>query len=160
MWGVSRLTRGGMTELFSRDQALGRERGQGENHFLCSADHEQDWQPYRLIPNPLYVMTMYIHTYIRFSLGMENEWADAGRDGRTCLTTPNSQARTGIGENWRPYPVDPHVLYLVCDDKTHIHTYLLETTHNNSSCHLDWPRRLHLRRNCDKSLLSCVPRAG
>ena len=30
-----------------------------------------------------------------FSLSVENEWADAGRDGRTCLARPNSQARTG-----------------------------------------------------------------
>ena len=29
---------------------------------------------------------------------MENEQADAGRDGRTCLARPNSQARPGIGK--------------------------------------------------------------
>ena len=33
----------------------------------------------------------------RFSLSVENEQADAGRDGRTRLTRPNSQARTGTG---------------------------------------------------------------
>ena len=33
----------------------------------------------------------------RFSLSMENEQADAGQDGQTCLARPNSQARTGIG---------------------------------------------------------------
>ena len=27
----------------SRDQILRRERGQGNIHFPCSADHEQDW---------------------------------------------------------------------------------------------------------------------
>ena len=27
-----------------------------------------------------------------FSLGVENEQADAGRDGRSCLVRPNSQA--------------------------------------------------------------------
>ena len=31
-----------------------------------------------------------------FNLGMENELADAGRDGRTCDARPNSQARTEI----------------------------------------------------------------
>ena len=52
----------------------------------------------------------------RFNLGVENEQADAGRDGRTCLVRPNSQARTGTGEThfpcpadhgqgWQPYPV-------------------------------------------------------
>ena len=34
-----------------------------------------------------------------FSLGVENKGADAGRNGRTCLARPNSQARTGTGEN-------------------------------------------------------------
>ena len=37
------LTRDGTGELVSRDQILRRERGQ--NMFLCSAHHEQDWQP-------------------------------------------------------------------------------------------------------------------
>ena len=31
----------------------------------------------------------------RFSLSVENDQVDAGRDGRTHLATPNSQARTG-----------------------------------------------------------------
>ena len=35
----------------------------------------------------------------RFSLGVENEQADAGRNGRTRLARPNSPARTGTGEN-------------------------------------------------------------
>ena len=34
----------------------------------------------------------------RFSLGVENEPAGAGRDGGTCLARPNSQARTGTGK--------------------------------------------------------------
>ena len=35
----------------------------------------------------------------RFSLSVEGEWwADAGRDGRTYLARPNSQARTGTGQ--------------------------------------------------------------
>ena len=40
---MSRLTRDGTAEPVSRDQILGRERGQGKNHFPCSADHELDW---------------------------------------------------------------------------------------------------------------------
>ena len=32
-----------------------------------------------------------------FSLSLENEQADAGRDGRACLAKPNSQVRTGKG---------------------------------------------------------------
>ena len=37
--------------------------------------------------------------HTRFCQSVENEWADAGRDGQTCLVRPNSQARTGTGEN-------------------------------------------------------------
>ena len=43
---MSRLTRDGAAEPVSRDQVLRRERGQGNSIFPCSADHEQDWQPY------------------------------------------------------------------------------------------------------------------
>ena len=30
----------------------------------------------------------------RFSMSVENEQADAGRDGQTCLARPDSRART------------------------------------------------------------------
>ena len=57
--------------------------------------------------------------YIKiFSLGVENERACAGRDGRTCLARRNSQAQTGTGgenpfladheRDFHPYPVDAH----------------------------------------------------
>ena len=64
---MSRLTRDGTAEPVSRDQILRHARGQGNVIFPCSADHEQDWQPYPvdpyLVPGTLlYVMT--IHTYI------------------------------------------------------------------------------------------------
>ena len=42
---MSRLTRDGTAEPVSRDQILRHARGQGNIHFPCSADHEQDWQP-------------------------------------------------------------------------------------------------------------------
>ena len=47
---MSRLTRDGTDEPVWRDQILRRERGQGNIHFPCSADHEQDWQPYPVDP--------------------------------------------------------------------------------------------------------------
>ena len=62
---------------------------------------------------------------------MKNEEADAGRDGRTRLARPNSQARTGTGiffflllkadheQDCQLYSVDPY--FAVCDD----HTYSL-----------------------------------
>ena len=49
---MSRLTRDGTVETVSRDQILRRERGRGNFHFPCSADHEQDWQPYPVDPYP------------------------------------------------------------------------------------------------------------
>ena len=47
---MSRLTRDGTAEPVSRDQILRHERGQGNIDFPCSADHEQDWQPYPIDP--------------------------------------------------------------------------------------------------------------
>ena len=57
----SRLTRDGTVEFVSRDQILRRERGQGKVYFLCSADNEQDWQPYLVDP---YSAVNDDHTYI------------------------------------------------------------------------------------------------
>ena len=47
---MSRLTQDGTVEPVSRDQILRHARGQGNIHFPCSADHEQDWQPYPVDP--------------------------------------------------------------------------------------------------------------
>ena len=58
--GMSELTRDGTAELVSRDQILRRERGQGNIHFSCSADHEQDWQPYPVDPYSA-ISETYIH---------------------------------------------------------------------------------------------------
>ena len=60
---MSRLMRDGAGEPVSQDQILRRERGQGNIHFSCSADHVQGWQPYltRLIHTLTLCAT--IHTY-------------------------------------------------------------------------------------------------
>ena len=50
VWRMSRQTRDGTAGPVSQDQILRRERGQGNIHFPCSADHEQDWQPYPVDP--------------------------------------------------------------------------------------------------------------
>ena len=52
---MSRLTRDGTAETVSRDQIIRHERGQGNIHFLCSADHEQDWQPFPVDPHSCYM---------------------------------------------------------------------------------------------------------
>ena len=52
-----------------------------------------------------------------------DEQADAGRDCRTCLARPNSQAQRGQEniifscsadheQDWQPYPVDPYSCYM------------------------------------------------
>ena len=61
---MSRLTRDGTAESVSRDQILRHARGQGNIHFPCSADHEQDWQPYPVDPySAICDDHTYIHTY-------------------------------------------------------------------------------------------------
>ena len=70
---MNRLTRDGTAEPVSRDQILRHARGQGNVHFPCSADHEQDWQPYPVDPysamcdDHTYMHT-YIHTYIPYTV--------------------------------------------------------------------------------------------
>ena len=62
---MSRLTRDGIAESVSRDQTLKCNREQGNIHFPCSADHEQDWQPYPVDP---YCAKCNDHTYSHLSL--------------------------------------------------------------------------------------------
>ena len=62
---MSRLARDGTAEPVSRDQILRHARGQGNINFPCSADHEQDWQPYPVDPySAICDDYTYIHTYI------------------------------------------------------------------------------------------------
>ena len=58
--------RDGTAEPVSRDQILRRERGQGNNNFSCSADHEQDWKPYPVDPHSRYSLCMTIHNAMAF----------------------------------------------------------------------------------------------
>ena len=61
---MSRLTRDGTAEPVSRDQILRHARGQGNIRFPCSADHEQDWQPYPVDPySAICDDYTHIHTY-------------------------------------------------------------------------------------------------
>ena len=64
---MRRLTRDETAEPVSRDEMLRRERGQGNINFPCSADHEQDGQPYPGDPYSCYMCGYtkytYIHTY-------------------------------------------------------------------------------------------------
>ena len=66
---MSRLTRDGTAEHVSRDQILRHVRGQGNIIFSCSADHEQDWQPYLVDP---YSAICDDHTYIHTLIMMRS----------------------------------------------------------------------------------------
>ena len=58
---MSKRARDGTAEPVSRDQILEHAQGQGSINFPCSADHEQDWQPY---PVDRYSAICDDHTYI------------------------------------------------------------------------------------------------
>ena len=60
---MSRPTRYGTAEPVSRDQILRRERGQGNIRVPCSAEHEQDWQPYPVDPYSA-IWDDYTYTYL------------------------------------------------------------------------------------------------
>ena len=64
MRGMSRLTWDGTAERVSCDKILRRKRGQGNAYFPCSADDEQDWQPY---PVDLYSVICDDRIYIHIS---------------------------------------------------------------------------------------------
>ena len=83
---MSKLTRGGTAEPVSRDQILRHARGQGNIHFPCSADHEQDWQPYPVDP---YSAICDDHTYIHI-VSLIPPWEDQREWHRmTRMTRPD-----------------------------------------------------------------------
>ena len=62
---MSRLTLDETAEPVLQDQILRLERGQGNVHFPCSADHEQDWQHYPVGPSLVICDDYaYIHTMV------------------------------------------------------------------------------------------------
>ena len=62
---MNRLARDEAAEPVSRDQILRHVREQGNIHFPCSADHEQDLQPYPVDPySAIRDDRTYIHTYM------------------------------------------------------------------------------------------------
>ena len=82
-------------------------------------------------------LTLCIDAVIVYIAESMKERADAGRDGRTCLTRPNSQARTGTGKKIIYFPVQltgnrtrlmPDLLH-VMDHVTH--TYIVPCSKKN-----------------------------
>ena len=89
------MTRDGTAEPVSRDQILRHARGQGNIHFPCSADHEQDWQPYPVDP---YSTICDDHTYPSLANVSDGElsmfWCSlAGADRPPKTSNAGCQAR-------------------------------------------------------------------
>ena len=82
--------RDGTAQPVSRDQVPRHVRGQENIHFPCSADHEQDLQPYPVDPYLVYFAICDNHI---FSCSADHE------------------------QDWQPYPVDPYPA--ICDDHTY-----------------------------------------
>ena len=87
------MTREGTAEPVSRDQILRHARGQGNVHFPCSADHEQDWQPYPVDPySAICDDHTYIHTYIRQGEDTVRKDQNSALALRTCGLTRDATA--------------------------------------------------------------------
>ena len=107
---MGRLTRDGTAEPVSRDQILRHERGQGNIHFSCSADHVQDWQPYPIDPYSCYMCD---YTYIMVTTPTQIN-KDPNR-GNPC----HVQHQRKLETYWRQddisgYEVQFLLLYLEC----------------------------------------------
>ena len=92
---MSRLTRDGTAETVSRDQILKRNRVQGNIHFPCSAEHEQDWQPYPVDPYSCYTCD---HTSIHIR-GCQSVTYFAGQENiRGTYTNSNENIKQKQGK--------------------------------------------------------------
>ena len=93
---MSRLTRDGTAEPVSRDQILRHARGQGNVHFPCSADHEQDWQPYPVDP---YSAICDDHTYqIRRRRRAARSLTSQGRAEPLCARIESANREVSEGK--------------------------------------------------------------
>ena len=83
-YGDEQADAGRAAEPVPRDQILRHARGQGNIHFPCSADHEQDWQPYPVDPySAICDDHTYIHTYIHTCVE-HNTAVNAGNDHKVA----------------------------------------------------------------------------
>ena len=111
---MSKLTRDGTAEPVSRDQILRHARGQGNIHFPCSADHEQDWQPYPVDPYSAICDDHTYHTDMMFMIRHLQELAR--KNSVLCiLYRPYQSVRLRLsnpsldstGPFWRATEYDP-----------------------------------------------------
>ena len=108
---MSRLTRDGTTEPVSRDQIFRHVRGQGNIHFPCSADHEQDWQPYPVDPYSAldYVMTIEVTFFTSKPSASENA---AGQLNHTEIKTFSSKCSNRRHVFFSVYPIRGLLIFL------------------------------------------------
>ena len=82
---MGRLTRDGTADLVSRDQTLRHARGEGNINFPCSADHEQDWQPYPVDPYSAICDDHTTYTYVLQSIDSDTSIIQFEPDFKRCL---------------------------------------------------------------------------
>ena len=118
---MSRLTRDGTAVPVSRDQILRHIRGQGNIHFPCSADHEQDWQPYPVDPYsamPLLLMFLTFSASKKTTLlqgGQSRSWsAEQGKKQKKKSLAAAPPPRCSFGENKIKFTRRIHMLSRRC----------------------------------------------
>ena len=134
---MRRLTRDGTAPCRTRlarpnSQARTRGRGQGNIHFPCSGDHEQDWRPYPVDPYSscymcdttgsrdranvplIIIIIIIIHVSAEFMSSTFNELPRGQWNMNFSCSAYHEQ-------DWQSYPVDPYSA--ICDDHTYIHTF-------------------------------------
>ena len=87
---MSRLTQDGTAEPVSRDQILRHARGQWNIKFPCSADHEQDWQPYPVDPYSA-ICDDHIHTHIKTKTKQNKTNLTPEKDAMASICIPNAR---------------------------------------------------------------------
>ena len=106
-------------EPVSGDQILRRERVQGNIHFPCSPDHEQDWQPY---PVDSYSSYMCDHTNTLPAL--------AGFSSSPCSA---DRKRKRVHQRYlsRQFSVGYYWLNIVCSKKSQA-PFMIHTSYESS----------------------------
>ena len=72
-----------------------------------------------------------------WKIGVKNEWAEARRDGRPCLSRRKSQAQTGPGKNKHIFSFQLTTSRRIYNHVRLMHNLLNMVSHYTSTC----PRR-------------------
>ena len=136
---MSSLTRDGIAEPVSRDQILRREPGQGEKHFSCSADHEQDWQPDPVDPYSCYCICVNVTIH---GCSLSDTYTSAAGDDLTNIMenhtfVPHAQYLQLLRRR-RRYEPQYHSVLRLCskfrDSRSFLCLNIKKSIHGKSPC--------------------------